>query len=288
MKPILILAALIVASAVVYFSIEIRSSVDARVEEQRAALAAEAARSEKLVATLEKLSARVEELDRRTLETPRVDREVAKSESDGAEKSKGTSTGEPAKPAGKEPTRELGDLLSKLSDPMTSYEQKQALWKELAEKGLLDEAIAALKAKADADPSNPDAQVELASGYLQKLYSSKNPLETGGWAMKMDQCYDKALELDPNHWNARFSKAISYSFWPAITGKPQEAVKQFETLIAQQEKSSTRPPQYATTYELLGNLYKQQGKLDLAKQTYAKGLSFFPDNKGLKTAADGL
>jgi len=185
-------------------------------------------------------------------------------------------------------SRELDDLLLKLLDPQTGHANSEELWKEITEKGLLDSAIAKLKERAEMDPNNPDLQVDLAAGYLRKLFSSKNPLEQGGWAMKMDVCYDQALGVDPKHWDARFSKAISYSFWPAITGKPQESVKQFEILRDQQEALGDRKPQYAETYVMLGNLYKQQGKTDLAKQTYEKGLSFFPEHGTLKTQIDSL
>lgn len=185
-------------------------------------------------------------------------------------------------------SRELDDLLLKLLDPQTGHANSEELWKEITEKGLLDSAIAKLKERAEMDPNNPDLQVDLAAGYLRKLFASKNPLEQGGWAMKMDVCYDQALGVDPKHWDARFSKAISYSFWPAITGKPQESVKQFEILREQQEAHGDRKPEYAETYVMLGNLYKQQGKLDLAKQTYEKGLSFFPEHGTLKTQIDSL
>ena len=101
--------------------------------------------------------------------------------------------------------------------------------------------------------------------------------------MTADKAFDTALDLDPEHWDARFTKAVSLSFWPPITGKQPEAVSNFQTLIAQQEKSGVTQPHYAQSYLLLGNLYLQQGKTDLAMQTYQQGLGLFPDHGDLKS-----
>ena len=101
-----------------------------------------------------------------------------------------------------------------------------------------------------------------------------------------DAAYDKALELDSSHWRARFNKAVSYSFWPPITGKPAEAVEHFSTLMTQQEADpSPRHTGYVQTYLMLGNMYSQQGKATEAKEVWQRGLRFHPDNDELKAKA---
>jgi tetratricopeptide (TPR) repeat protein len=175
---------------------------------------------------------------------------------------------------------DLDDTFESLLDPDLDWDDRQALWKKVHEAGLTDELIALVEAFAAARPNDPDAQVLLGSSYLEKIYEVGNGPEAGEWAMKADSSFDAALALDDHHWDARFSKAVSLSFWPPMFGKQAEAINHFGTLIAQQEAGPSKPS-HAQTYMWLGNLYLQQGKNDLAKQTYEQGLKNFPTDEGL-------
>ena len=80
--------------------------------------------------------------------------------------------------------------------------------------------------------------------------------------------------------DARFSKAISLSFWPPVFGKQTEAINNFEILAAQQAQQP-QEPKFAQTWLLLGNVYQQIGKSEQALAAWQKGLSIFPDNAQL-------
>jgi tetratricopeptide (TPR) repeat protein len=187
---------------------------------------------------------------------------------------------QPAAVAAADGELDLDATFESLLDPDLSWEDREALWKQVREAGLTDEMLARVEAFAAARPHDPDAQVFLGSSYLQKIYEVGNGPEAGAWAMKADGAFDAALALDDHHWDARFSKAVSLSFWPPMFGKQAEAINHFGTLIAQQEAGPPKPG-HAQTYMWLGNLYLQQGKNDLAKQTYEQGLAKFPQDPGL-------
>jgi tetratricopeptide (TPR) repeat protein len=186
-----------------------------------------------------------------------------------------------AKPAEAAPAAEAtatvdpDELFAQLLDPNTTWEQSEAIWKKIRDAGLTDKVIAMMEDFAKARPHDPDAQVALGGAYLQKIYEVGNGPEAGTWAIKADKSFDAALALNSQHWDARFSKAVSLSFWPPMFGKQAEAINHFQTLIGQQEAGPSKPG-YAQTYLWLGNLYLQQGKNDLAKQTYQGGLKQFP------------
>ncbi|MFN0206643.1 MAG: hypothetical protein ACKVS6_10085 [Planctomycetota bacterium] len=182
----------------------------------------------------------------------------------------------------KDTKKEFTDLFAKLTDPDGSWESRERIWKQLQEAGMMDQAIEALRKRAEDSQGSADAQYELAQAYIAKLQTVKDNSEMGKYAMLADQMFDKALTVDPQHWEARFSKAISLSFWPAFTGKPAEAVTQLETLRKQQEDRGGSNPEYAKTYQILGNLYQQQGKPDQAQEIWKKGASLFPNDAELK------
>ncbi|MBK8100723.1 MAG: hypothetical protein IPK26_26850 [Planctomycetes bacterium] len=156
--------------------------------------------------------------------------------------------------------------------------QNSKLWRRAFEEGRMDEVIALFEEAVKNAPNDPDAHMQLASAYLSYLQmdQSKYPL-----SQKADAEFDKVLALDDKHWNARFSKAVSYTFWPDFLGKKPEAMKHFETLIQQQE---SMPPesQHAQTYLFLGNLLEQRGKSDEARAIWQKGARRHPDSDELK------
>ena len=158
--------------------------------------------------------------------------------------------------------------------------ETQEIWQRLREADRLDEVIAEFERIAEEYPNDPDVQVDLANAYLQKIFDvGAGPL-AGVYGMKADEAYDRALELDENHWEARFTKAISLSNWPAFMGKSGEAIHQFEVLLELQRNGPSRP-EYAQTYYFLGNMYLQAGDTEKALQTWREGLGAYPDSEML-------
>ena len=156
----------------------------------------------------------------------------------------------------------------------------QALWRKYAKEGLGDELLAAFEAMAEASPNDPDMQVAVAGAYLNKIFEVGNSPEAGLWATKADKAFDRALELDDHHWDARFSKAVSLSFWPPVFGKQGEAIQQFEVLVEQQ-RALPADARYAQTHLLLGNMYQQIGQDAKAAGAWRSGLELYPGNEEL-------
>jgi tetratricopeptide (TPR) repeat protein len=194
----------------------------------------------------------------------------------------------PAAPSADEGPIDLETAVASICDPRFPSGDKQRLWGRLREAGLLDQAVAAIEKLARENPQDPDLQTEAGNAFIQKLVTV-NDIEKGVWALKADKSYDAALALDDRHWGARFSKAVSLSFWPAIMGKQPEAIRQFEMLIGQQETAPARP-EFSQTYVFLGNLHMQQGNRDKAMETWRRGAALFPADPELAdrlAAAEG-
>jgi tetratricopeptide (TPR) repeat protein len=183
------------------------------------------------------------------------------------------------------PAEEIDRLLGVLLDPTRSTSRRQEAWREAARLGLLDEVVAAFEQRAEESPRDARTHADLGSAYLQKL-NTVSEMEKGSWATRADRAFDAALAIDPGHWEARFTKALALSYWPAITGKQPESVRQFETLIAQQESAPARP-EHAKSYLFLGNLYLGQGKGEKAREVWQRGASLFPGDRELSARLEG-
>jgi tetratricopeptide (TPR) repeat protein len=176
---------------------------------------------------------------------------------------------------------ELDEALGQLFDPRTPYADKQLVWLRVKDAGLLDQVIAAFEERVRREPHNPDFQTQAGNAYLQKVTLGASDQEKGLLAMKADRAFDAALAVDPGHWEARFSKAMALAFWPPIFGKQAESIRQFETLLEQQESQVAPRAEFVQTYLFLGNLYEQQGSREKALETWRKGGSRFPDHPEL-------
>lgn len=168
-----------------------------------------------------------------------------------------------------------------LVSPQASHAHKRAVWAQLKASGSLDQAIRELEDRTANNPTSPDCASALGQAYLQKCGTITDVREQGILAMQADKIFDTALALDPANWEARFTKAVALSYWPASMNKGDEVVQHFQTLIQQQE---TQPPQpqFAETYVWLGDQYQKAGRADDARAVWERGATLFPDQQNLK------
>ena len=159
----------------------------------------------------------------------------------------------------------------------TSYFENTEAWKRAFAAGKMDDVVAEIEALAKANPNDPQAQMDLASAYMAYLQMDNTKWDL---SMKADKQFDKVLELDSNHWEARFTKAVSYTFWPAFLGKGKDAISQFETLVKQQEGVPAQD-HHAQTYLYLGNMLAER-EPERAREIWQKGMARHPNSAELR------
>jgi tetratricopeptide (TPR) repeat protein len=166
----------------------------------------------------------------------------------------------------------------------SSYQGKQAAWKQLQDAGGLDQTIAALKAGMASHPNNAAYPAELGVAYINKLMTAKksgNFDEIAILGMQADQSFDAALKLDPSNWEAQYYKAASLAYWPPEMNKGPEVIQRLSSLIEQQEAMPPQP-QFAQIYVLLGEQYQKAGQTDNDIQTWRRGAAKFPGDPALQ------
>ncbi|MFM1874106.1 MAG: hypothetical protein RL398_3528 [Planctomycetota bacterium] len=151
------------------------------------------------------------------------------------------------------------------------------VWRRAFAAGRMDDVIARYEAAVKANPKDVDAQMQLAKAC--NAYVQMDPTK---WqhSMRADKAYDAVLAVDEGHWEARFSKAVSYTFWPEFLGKKKAAAEHFGILMEQQEQ---HPPQeqHVQTYLFLGNMLEAREPAR-AKEVWERGLRRHPDNAALR------
>lgn len=159
----------------------------------------------------------------------------------------------------------------------TNFWDNSDAWRKAHEEGRMDELIDMFEEAAENDPGNIEAQMALASAYMAYMQLDNTKWQ---YSMKADQMYDRVLALDDHHWEARFTKAVSYTFYPKFLGKQGEAIQHFETLVQQQESAPIQDHQ-AQTYLYLGNLLEEKDPKK-AREMWQRGMTRHPNNEELR------
>jgi tetratricopeptide (TPR) repeat protein len=159
--------------------------------------------------------------------------------------------------------------------------EAQLMYGEVRAAGRMDELVAAMEARVEADPNDPEAQAALGITYLQKLFGLGATPEAGQTAVSADQAFSRALDLDPRNTGARFMKAIALSNWPSFMGKTGEALEHFEILRKQVEEPGRPDEGFERLYLYLGNTYQRIEEHEKATEAWRAGLDFYPGNAEL-------
>jgi len=177
------------------------------------------------------------------------------------------------------PAVDLQAAFTELHGKGSNFWNNPDAWRRIFAAGKMDELVKLFEANAKANPDDPGAHMDLANAYVAWLQMDQSKGPTLG--MKVDGVYDRVLELDDNHWQARFSKAVGYTFWPPFLGKNKDALAQFDRLVNQQDNMPVQPEQ-AQTYVFYGNLLEQGGNAQKARDIWQRGLARHPDNAELR------
>ncbi len=176
----------------------------------------------------------------------------------------------------------VDDLLVLAKEGRLTGEQVSSLWNLLPGSGREDAAIAALKAYAAAHPDDPDAQYAVGVALISKLVGGQvSFLEQGALSSQADAAFGKALALDESHFDARYSRAVSLTFWPDAFGKGPDAIREFE-FLRERHRADAGIPTMESVYANLVVQYRKAGNAEKAAEVLKEGLATFPDSETLK------
>lgn len=185
--------------------------------------------------------------------------------------------------SGRRPSQPLvRQAVETLVSPQSTFVQRQAALERLRNSGKLDQAISDLEQRVADDPRSAEGPTALGRAYLEKCGTIQDIREQGILAMKADQAFDAALNVDASNWEARFTKAVAMSYWPTQMNLGTEVMQHFVTLIEQQEAQSPQP-QFAQTYLWLGKEYAKYGHVQEAREIWQRGAALYPNDKELRS-----
>jgi tetratricopeptide (TPR) repeat protein len=136
------------------------------------------------------------------------------------------------------------------------------------------------------NPEDLRARILLARTLSQCVMSHASVWSKEGIVKESNSLLIDVLKHDSTSWEARYTLALNYYHAPAFFGWTDNAIREFERLLALQGDQSYFPEQ-AKPYLYLGILYNKKGRQADAKAVWQRGTRLFPDDERLRQRATG-
>ncbi len=135
-----------------------------------------------------------------------------------------------------------------------------------------------------ANARDTDALVGLARTLSQCFLPSASFMTQGQLSADAMELLDRAIEVDPNHWMARFTLASIAYRSPPFLGRGKRAAQEFDYLLRLQGDRNDNPI-YARVFELRGKQFDRDGQADSARALWTRGAKLFPSDSALQALA---
>jgi vitamin B12 transporter len=160
-----------------------------------------------------------------------------------------------------------------------------------ADSGKLADAEATGKSAASlyrkrivAAPRDVEGLVGLGRALSQCMVPAAGFMQQGELSSEALDLMDKALEIQPDHWLARYVVAsISYRS-PAFLGRGKRAAKEFDELLRMQG-DRTDNPMFARVFAMRGMQLSRADQKDSAHALWRRGAALFPHDEELRRLA---
>jgi vitamin B12 transporter len=136
------------------------------------------------------------------------------------------------------------------------------------------------------DAREPDALVIRAQVRTRCRIPFAGFMRQGALVEESNGLLERALSIAPTHLDARFTLGVNHYYTPAFLGRQAQAIAAFERVIA--DHGDRDDGRVATSYELLGELYRQAGRAGEAATAWRLGAEKFPAHEGLRSRVDSL
>jgi tetratricopeptide (TPR) repeat protein len=146
---------------------------------------------------------------------------------------------------------------------------------EAAASAAADRAERLYRARLVAEPQSAEPRVGLARVIGECRIGFADFMSKGRLSGQSIELLKAALAIDSTHWTARYVLALNYFHLPAFLGRTDDAIREFELLVAQQGTRNT-PAIFAQPYLRLGELYVRKNRTADALAIWRRGATLFP------------
>lgn len=162
-------------------------------------------------------------------------------------------------------------------------EERDRFWELIKNTDVVDRRMQELESLVALHPEDSELRMALADTYVAKLFAVPSGPEQGRWGGRAEEQWRSVLELDPEHWEAQFTLANNYAYYPDVMGMTGTAIEGLERAREIQERRAPTE-EHVQTYLSLARLYQRGHRLEEALDTLRAGQRQHPRSERLRAA----
>lgn len=198
----------------------------------------------------------------------------------------GTTAGAEADRVAKSASRFLA-LQAKYAAGEASKEESAELMRLAKDSAVMSHVVGELQRRIAEDPNDIAARLELADVQSARVHMVESIRERSELGRAVGEQIGEVLKREPENWKARFMRAVGISHSQRTPKGRADAIKEFESLVALQQRLPSEP-RFAQTYGQLAQVYLAERDTARATQTVREGLARHPADKALKDLLERL
>jgi tetratricopeptide (TPR) repeat protein len=140
--------------------------------------------------------------------------------------------------------------------------------------------------RVEQNPRDAEALVGAARAKSQCLTPSASFMQQGELSAEAMELLERALDVQADHWLARYVLASIAYRSPSFLGRGKRAAKEFDELLRQQGDRIDNP-MFARVFAMRGIQLSKAGQADSARALWERGARLFPDDAELQRLARG-
>jgi tetratricopeptide (TPR) repeat protein len=156
--------------------------------------------------------------------------------------------------------------------------------------GQYDEAIAAMEQAVKEYPGHTDAHGQLGIMLSEKAQRTSDFMKMSEILTRAFSAWDRALEIDPNNFTARFYRGAWAVNIPKFAGQLDKGINDLEILTQVLEKSPdpSSKERLAEAYQYLATGYQKNAEYGKAKNINEKIITLVPESEFAKSAQENI
>lgn len=149
------------------------------------------------------------------------------------------------------------------------------------EAGASPQAVEVLSALTKQHPDSANLACGAGFACLEAADAEPDPDEQGRLAVAAVAHFGSALEIDPEHFEARLLRGITNLYLPAWMNRLPHSIADLERLV-EQSGGGAADRKYAEVYGWLAWAYEKAGRKEEAEKSLARGRKLFPGDEELE------
>jgi tetratricopeptide (TPR) repeat protein len=153
-----------------------------------------------------------------------------------------------------------------------------------------DEAVSTMEQALEEYPEHTDAHTQFGIMLSEKAQRTRDYMKIFEIAQRAFSAWDRALEIDPNNFTARFYRGVWAVSMPKFAGQMDKGINDllFLTQLLEKSPDPSSKERLVEAYQYLATGYQKNAEYDKAKKIHEKIIALVPETEYAQLAQENI